>query len=186
MIKEQNADFKNSFFDDKVDSIKISGTCSFIFYEDSNFNRAKWRNAQTNILGPGNYATPQAWGARGNMISSARVLPPAGTDAIAIFEHPYYCGAMLVLYSSHEFLQEIEFDDKISSEIVFGGTWSLFDQRSFEGLSVTRATGKYPYEADLMERITSIRKNPIPTRPPPPPPPPPRRPRIISWIQKKR
>ncbi len=129
------------------------------------------------------------------MISSARVLPPVGTDAIAIFEHPYYCGAMTVLYSSHEFLQEIEFDDKISSEIVFGGTWSLFDQPSFEGLSITRATGKYPYEAYLMKRISSIRKNSIPTPPPtpppttpppPPPPPPPPRRRRRRWIQLKK
>ncbi len=63
VIYDQNANFQNSYFNNKVDSIKISGTCDFLFYEDENFNDPKWRNTETYLLRPGVYPSPETWGA---------------------------------------------------------------------------------------------------------------------------
>ncbi len=158
LIKQQNANFRYSFFDDRVESIKIMGSCSFIFYEHPGFNDHDWDSAKSFLLQPGDYSSPQTWGGPRNTISSARALQPRGTNAIAIFEHPYFCGAMTVLYNSHTYLPHIDFNDKISSVIVTGGSWSLFDHPSFTGVSVTRYTGTYPWST-LMDRVSSIRKN---------------------------
>ncbi len=152
LIKQQYANFHYSFFDNRVESIRVMGSCSFIFYESPGFNTRSF------LLKPGDYSSPPTWGGRGNTISAARALPPRGTKAIAIFEHPYFCGAMTVLYNSHTFLPHIDFDDIISSVIVTGGSWSLFDHPSFTGVSVTRTTGTYPWSY-LNDRVTSIRRN---------------------------
>ncbi len=111
------------------------------------------------LLRPGNYPSPPSWGGRSNAIYSARALPPPGKSAIAVFEYPNYSGAMLVLYNSQAYMPNIGLDDQISSEIVLGGSWSLFDHYHFTGVSVTRTTGQYPWQRYLENRISSIRKN---------------------------
>ena len=138
LIRQQNADLNLDFFDNRVESIKIYGTCDFILYEHPRFEGRSY------VLRPGNYYSSHAWGDSGNSISSARALPPRGTTAISLFQHPNFRGRMAVLYNSDRFLRYIDFDDHLSSAIVTGGTWSVYDHPYYTGASVRLTTGHYP------------------------------------------
>lgn len=77
------------------------------------------------------------WGGPTDRISSARALPPRGTNTIVLFEHCNYQGRMLVLKASDPRLSSNEFNNRASSIIVLGGTWNLHNYPNFQGRPVT-------------------------------------------------
>lgn len=161
-ISQQNADFTNDFFNDRVESIRLHGNCRWIFYENTNFDLAEGGQGSTHLLRAGYYASAPSWGGRGNQISSARALPPDGTKAIALFQHLNFAGRMLVLYSSSNHLQLLDFGDHVSSVIVIGGTWTLYQHDSYQGMSSRLAPGEYPSIHSLgvgADSVSSVRRN---------------------------
>ena len=142
LIRQQNAQFSNDYFNDRVESIKIAGTCQWLIYEHVNFD------GQSYIVNPGSdYPSPNKWGGSGNHISSARALPPKGKKAIVLFQHSKYKGRMLTLYGSHTNLPAIDFNDQLSSFIITGGTWTLYEHTNYQGKHVTLGVGQYSASA---------------------------------------
>ncbi len=137
LISQQNADFGNDFFNDRVESIRLNGNCRWIFYERSNFA------GSSHYLRAGYYASAPSWGGRGNRISSARALPPDGTTAILLFQKSNYLGRMSALYASNSHLPSLDFGDHVSSVIIIGGTWTLYQHSNYEGKSITLRPGEY-------------------------------------------
>ena len=93
-------------------------------------------------------------------MTSARALPSDGTTAILLFEDGNYQGRMTVLYGSHSNLPWIDFNDQISSIIITGGSWRVFDHSDYQGASSTLGQGQYPTLASIgNDRISSVRLN---------------------------
>lgn len=72
LIRQQNANFRNDYYDDRMESLKIYRSCQWLLYQHINFL------GQSYVLNPGSYHTAGNWGGSGNRISSARALPPRG------------------------------------------------------------------------------------------------------------
>lgn len=145
VIRQQNADFSNDWFNNRVESAVITGSCDWLFYDHSNFGRQIHGTSAYYILSPGSYNSAASWGGPGNHISSARALPPNGTIAIALFEHWSFRGRMTVLYGSSSHLPSIEFDNQISNVIVFGGTWRLYEHTNYQGTYSEFGPGRYSF-----------------------------------------
>ena len=161
VVKQQNANFKNDYFDDRVESLDFYGNCLWLMYKFSDFD------------GRGIFIKPEAdgykdyarWDGKGNEISSARALPPLGTEAIALFQKPNYGGRMVVLYESDPHLPSIDFDDDVSSFIVTGGEWTLYQESGYKGKGFTvSGAKKYPTMPGKVgnNRISSVKKNHLP------------------------
>ncbi len=151
---EQNANFDNNFFNDRASSIVIDGPCRWLFYQDHNFL------GTTTLLTPRSYSSPPSFGGNGDRISSARAIPPLGTDAICLFEHGNYQGRMLVLYGSSPYLRLLDFNDRVSSVIITGGSWTLYEHRDYNGRTTTLSAGDYPNIHTLHiggDTVTSVR-----------------------------
>ena len=156
LIQQQNANFDNDFFDDRADSIFIIGTCEWIFYECPDFIGI------AHVLKIGSYASPPSWGGSGKEISSARALSTKGTTAISLFEHVNYRGRMLTLYDSEPSMPFHEFDNKVSSVIVTGGSWTLYEQTEYTGRSSNVTVGQYPMLQKLrigQDTVSSVARN---------------------------
>ena len=70
---------------------------------------------------------------------------------------------MLVLTGSSKSLPSLAFNDKLSSFIITGGRWTLYEHVSYKGRSVTYGTGQYTIPslkgAGGNDKISSIKKN---------------------------
>ena len=94
------------------------------------------------------------------MLTSARALPPSGTAAIALFEHPNYEGRMVVLYGSNPNLGSVDFHDAMSSFIVTGGSWTLCEHPDYQGKCTGKyEAGKYPGPGPLGHDVLSSARN---------------------------
>ena len=157
LLKQQNANFNNDYFSDRSESAKVYGNCKWLLYEHHDFNPQSV--GQTRILSPGNYPSSLSWGGNGNRISSARVLPPQGTDAIVLFQHSNFQGRMLVLYGSSNHLTSLDFNDAVSSFIITGGHWTLYEHDNYQGRHATYRPGHYSTSPSVgNDQITSVRK----------------------------
>ncbi len=150
VIKNKNAHFINDLMDNKADSISIRGSCKWLFYADSNFYSNFY------LLNPNNYRSASSWNGQTDTLSSARVLPPAGTIAIALFEHPNFTGRMIVLCRLNPNLHKLEFEDQVSSVIVIGGTWKIYEHRNYEGGSRRLPPGNYGRLTQFDDKISSV------------------------------
>lgn len=156
LIQQQNANLDNNFFDDRTDSIFIIGQCDWIFYQCQDFI------GRAHVLKSGNYASPPSWGGKGHEITSARALPEKGTTAISLFEHVNYRGRMLILYDSEPDMRFYEFDNEVSSVIITGGSWTLYEQSEYTGKSSNLTVGQYPILQYLkigQDTLSSVSKN---------------------------
>ena len=115
-----------------AESIKIHGKCSFIFYEQDNFL------GNAHILTEGDYPSLNF----DNSVSSARALPPEGTNAIVFFEYNNYSGRMAVFHSSQHYWL---FYKHTSSVIVIGGYWTLYQRRDYTAFNVQLFDPPYYY-----------------------------------------
>ena len=120
-----------------MESIRLHGNCRWLFYEHDNFI------GRVHLLHVGYYASAPGWGGSGNQITSARALPPTGTVAIALFQHDNYEGRMLVLYDSSSHFPSLDFEDHVSSVIIIGGTWTLYERINYQGRSSRLGFGDY-------------------------------------------
>ncbi len=69
---------------------------------------------------------------------SHRLVPSLHKEQMQSFSlNGYYAGRMVVLYSSHQELPFLDFNDKISSVIVTGGTWTVYEHTVYHGHSKT-------------------------------------------------
>ena len=96
------------------------------------------------------------------MISSARALPPEHTTSILLFDHINYQGRMLALYTSSNHLPSLDFSDHISSVIVTGGHWTLFQHTNFTGISQGFGVGEYSnihLEVVGGDSVSSVRRD---------------------------
>ena len=143
VIRHQNADFHNDFFDTQVGSMIVRGNCRWLFYEHPNFL------GSSHLITSPYYASAPNWGGSGDRLSSARPLPLAGVKAIVLFEHYDYTGRILTLYSSFNYLRLLYFDDIASSIIVIGGTWKIYERPDYQGLSQTLSLSEYPNGFDI-------------------------------------
>ena len=155
LVKQQNAKFENDYFNNRIESAKVHGNCKWLLYQGDNFN-----GGQTHLLNPGNYPSSIGWGGNGNLISSVRALPPQGTDAIVLFQHSNFQGRMLVLYETTRYFPNLEFNDQLSSFIITGGRWTLYQHGDYLGTSATYGPGDYPtLPSDVRDNhISSVRK----------------------------
>ena len=156
LLRQQNANFQNDYFNNRIESMRVYGQCQWLLYQSINFK------GQSYIVSPGSYSSPSRWGGSGNRISSARALPAKGTKAIVLFQYPYYRGRMLVLYGSNSNLLAINFDNQLSSLIITGGHWALYEHSSYRGKSVILGPGKYTSASALggaggNDKISSIK-----------------------------
>ena len=113
-------------------------------------------------MNPGDYASPGKWG--GNVISSARALPLSGTSAIALFKDDGFRGRMLVLYDTSYGLTYVNFNNKLSSFIITGGRWTLYEHAKLKaGVSHYYGVGqdKKSSLSDVggNDKISSVKKN---------------------------
>ena len=151
VIKQQNANFQNDLMDNRADSIRIHGSCKWLFYTDPNFSGSSYiLNSNTN------YPSASSWSGLTDTLSSARVLPPAGTIAIALFEHCNFTGRMVILCRSNPNLHKQEFEDQVSSVIVIGGTWKIYEHRNYEGGSRRLPPGNYGRLTQFDDKISSV------------------------------
>ena len=120
-------------------SVRAYGMCQWLLYEHINFEGLSY------IMSQDSYSTPSNWNGTLNRISSARVLPPQGTKAIVMFEHINYRGRMVVLYKSNSDLSALDFNDQLSSFIITGGEWTIYEHINFQGESATSGPVKYRY-----------------------------------------
>ena len=153
-ILGQNSNFGNDYFSNRVESIRTYGNCQWLFYDYANFR------GSSHVL-RGSYYSAARWGVRSNSISSARALPPSGTVAIALFQHANYQGRMVILKATTARLHSIDFNDNVSSMIVLGGTWKLFEQVNCRGRYITLRTGRCPdvrRQFNFNNRISSVQK----------------------------
>ena len=157
LILQQSADFANDWFNNRVESAIISGSCSWILYNGVNFNRDTYATGRSYILQPGRYNTPISWGGPGNHISSARALPPDGTRAIALFQHADFEGRMTVLYRSANHFPSLEFDDEVGSAIITGGTWRLYEHSNYRGGYTQLGAGHYLFLRTLNNILSSVK-----------------------------
>ncbi len=157
LIKQQNADFGNDYYHDRAESAQVKGPCRWLLYEHSNFI------GQAHLIYPKYYSTSVGWGGYGNRISSARALPPPGTDAIALFQHGGFQGRMLVLYGSDPDLRSMsELNDQLSSFIITGGRWTLYEDTHYHGRRATFGPGDYkdvPPSKLGNDRVSSVHKH---------------------------
>ena len=132
----------------------MEGSCRWLFYEHTQFA------GRTSLIYTHNYQSYIGWGGSGNHISSARALPPAGTEAIVLFQHTNFQGRMLVLYGSHSNLPAIDFNDHLSSFIITGGRWTLYQHTVYHGSSATYGTGDYATLPSGIgnDQLSSVRK----------------------------
>lgn len=153
LVIQQNAAFANDEFNERIESVQVIGSCDWLLYQHSNFDGATYH------LIPGDYKSASTWGGSDH-ISSARALPPAGTEAIVLFHKSGFRGRMVVLYGSNGDLSSINFNERLSSFIITGGRWTLYRKKNYESNKGTYGTGLYstlPRDVGNDE-ISSVRK----------------------------
>ena len=155
LIKQQNADFGNDYYHDRAESAQVEGYCRWLLYEHALFV------GHAHLISAHDYPSSVGWGGSGNRISSARALPPPGTEAVALFQHGHFTGRMLVLYASDPNLPLIDFNDQVSSFIITGGSWTFYEHTDYGGSYCTFEVGDYtgPPHCIGHDVVSSVRKN---------------------------
>ncbi len=136
-------------FTNKVETVKITGKCAYLFYDKENFEGNAFRFDTA-----GNYGSVKPLS---DNILSGRALPPKGTDAICLFEKGVLGGRMMVLHSSQDNIPD---NEPISSVVVVEGSWTLYELANYGGQSKTIGKGYYISLWNLGKfKIRSIAKN---------------------------
>jgi hypothetical protein len=69
---------------------------------------------------------------------------------------------MVVLYNSESHFPSINFGDHVSSVIIVGGTWTVYQRSNYEGRSSRLGPGEYTFINRLYvgdDSISSARRN---------------------------
>ena len=154
-------DFRDFNFNDRASSVIVEGEPWEVCQDVGFRNRCA-------ILVPGNYPNLAAVGL-GDQLSSARparrepppppVAPPPTAD-IVFFEHPGFHGRDLNVDSEVDNFQQVGFNDRASSVIVFEGRWEVCEHADFNGRCMILRPGRYPdlRAMGMDDRISSVRR----------------------------
>ena len=150
-------------WNNRASSAIVSGGCQWILYDEADYAENASSPVSPPLIGPGsypwNYRT--TFGLPDNVLSAVRCLPAEGTPTIALFLHHHYYGEMQVFNSSNPNLALTNFDDRVSSFIITGGTWEFFSGANYTGSMVTHGQGLYPTPFFLRpivnDALTSVR-----------------------------
>ena len=129
----------NERWNDRASSAVVSGGCQWILYEHINYY------GTLAVISAGRYTFPSVF--PDNILTALYRLPAEGTPAIVLFENDYYRARRQVHTSSNRNLGS--FNDKVSSFIITGGKWQLYNHENYQGSSVIRGQGLYPTPSSL-------------------------------------
>jgi len=116
-------------FNDKVSSIQVDEGEQWILYSRFNFQ------GQGIILGAGQYNTMSSVGMGNDILSSVRRVASSDRPAIMVFEDEDWRGDARTFTNANSDVRDFNFNDKISSLIVLGSDWEVFDNIEFRGAS---------------------------------------------------
>ncbi len=85
------------------------------------------------------------------------MFPPAGTTAIALFEHRNFTGHMVILCRSTPYLHKLEFEDQVTIMIALGKSWKIYEHHNYEGGSRSLTPGNYGSLTKFNDRISSVK-----------------------------
>ncbi len=159
-------DFREFDFNDRASSVIVDGEPWEVCQDIGFRNRCA-------ILVPGSYPNLAAVGL-GDLLSSARparrdpppppppppVAPPPSGD-IVFFEHAGFHGRDLSVDGRGiDNFQEVGFNDRASSAIVFDGRWEVCENAGFNGHCVILRPGRYPNlgAMGMNDRVSSVRR----------------------------
>jgi len=157
-------DFREFNFNDRASSVIVEGE-SWEVCQDVGFR------SRCAILRPGSYPNLDAVGL-GDLLSSARPVqppppppvviapPPQQTGDIVFFEHPGFHGRDLNVGGEIDNFQQVGFNDRASSVIVFDGRWEVCEHADFNGRCMILRPGRYPdlRAMGMDDRISSVRR----------------------------
>ena len=157
-------------WDNKASSAVVSGGCQWILYDVAGFADTFFGSSviSPSVISPGHYpysttsfTNISTFGLPDNILSAVRCLPTEGTPAIALFRHRLYFAEMQVINSSNPNLALTNFDNRVSSFIITGGTWQLYSGANYTGSMVMHGQGHYPTPFFLTpianDDLTSVR-----------------------------
>jgi uncharacterized protein YcfJ len=155
-------DFRDFNFNDRASSAIVDGE-PWEVCQDVGFR------SRCAILVPGSYPDLAAVGL-GDLLSSARparreppppppVAPPPDGD-IVFFEHPGFHGRDLNVGGQIDDFQQVGFNDRASSVIVFEGRWEVCEHPGFYGRCMILRPGRYPdlRAMGMDDMISSVRR----------------------------
>jgi len=148
-------DLSANGFDDRVSSVAIR-TGSWELCSDAHFRGSCVR------LEPGDYPSLRSMGLN-NAVSSARPLRGGGGGGvggggrIALYDAPNFDGRVATLDNDVPNFGPIGINDRVSSAIVYEGTWQVCEHADFQGRCVTLGPGRHPDLGALSDRISSAR-----------------------------
>ena len=142
VVNRSEANLHADGWGDRVSSIEVlDGT--WRFHQHVNFA------GTSRTLGPGSYSWVQSAGIANDSISSVqRIGGGASSSAVGgiiLFEHSNYRGDHIHLFDRDEVnLHSLGWGDRVSSAIVVGGHWELFQHTNSRGWSRVLEPGIYP------------------------------------------
>ena len=156
-------DFREFDFNDRASSVIVDGEPWEVCQDVGFRNRCA-------ILMPGSYPSLAAVGL-GDQLSSARPArrdppPPPPVEAppdgaIVFFEHPGFHGRDLNVDDREiDDFQQVGFNDRASSVIVFEGRWEVCEHAGFNGRCMILRPGRYPdlRAMGMDDMISSVRR----------------------------
>ena len=133
-------------FNDETSSIRVESGI-WLVYDDSNYSGSCY------VLRPGEYKSPDQWKGNNDALSSVRPLVGnAGDPLIMLFQDENYGGRMVPLNQSLQDFRAIDFNDRVSSAIVQGGTWYLYADTDFSGTTWPVGTRSGPDQNGYVPR----------------------------------
>ncbi len=158
-------DFREFNFNDRASSVIVEGEPWEVCQDVGFRNRCA-------ILVPGSYPNLNAVGL-GDLLSSARPAPPPPPPPpvviapppqpngdVVFYEHPGFHGRGLNVDSQIDNFQQVGFNDRASSVIVFDGRWEVCEHAGFNGRCMILRPGRYPdlRAMGMNDSISSVRR----------------------------
>ncbi|XP_065836770.1 uncharacterized protein [Oscarella lobularis] len=119
----------------------------WILYKDVKYNRPNDDEPATNKIDDFRFVDPTDGDVDFDGVRSAYLLPDSDEAAVFFYDN-YYGGPREVVVSSKDIF-DLANPDGISSMIILGGTFQLFNQPNQKGLSVTKSQGNYATPCDM-------------------------------------
>ncbi len=153
-------DFREFNFNDRASSVIVDGE-PWEVCQDVGFR------SRCAILVPGSYPDLAAAGL-GDLLSSARPArrepppppPPEATGDIVFFSQPGFHGHDVGVSGEIHNMNEVGFNDRASSVIVFEGRWEVCEHADFNGRCMILRPGRYPDlgAMGMNDLISSVRR----------------------------
>jgi hypothetical protein len=83
---------------------------------------------------------------------------PRGGDAVQLFDGPRFEGAALNVSGDFRSLNDVGFNDRAASIVIYEGRWEFCEHGDFRGQCVVFGPGRYPFLEGMNNRISSMRR----------------------------